>query len=140
MEYTKFTRSLEHLAAQWDNHERAAKRPELAAIDREAIAESVIQRFETCYDMAWKHLRRHLVEVLGVPEVPASPKPLLRVAAENGLLGSALDRWLLYAEARINTAHDYDGDKAATTLALVPGFLTDARAVHDRMTGSPWLA
>ena len=31
-----------------------------AELDREALAESVIQRFKTCFDCLWKVLNRHL--------------------------------------------------------------------------------
>jgi hypothetical protein len=34
----------------------------LTGLDREAIGESVIQRFETCYDTLWKTLKRYLTE------------------------------------------------------------------------------
>ena len=40
-----------------------------------AVAESVIQRFETCYDCLWKVLKRYLVEELGVANAPNSPSP-----------------------------------------------------------------
>ena len=45
----------------------------------EGMAESVIQRFETCYDSLWKILRRHLVEALGIAEAPNSPQAHLSV-------------------------------------------------------------
>ena len=56
--------------------ESDASLPELI---REAIAESVIQRFETCYDCLWKVLKRYLIEKLGLAEVPNSPNPIFRL-------------------------------------------------------------
>ena len=80
---------------------------------KEAVTESVIQRFETNYDCLWKVLKRYLVLSLGLPNVPNSPKPIFRLANENNLLkNNNISQWLLYANTRIGTAHDYDGKKS----------------------------
>src|ERR1039458_6636236 len=50
IDYEKLQKSLKHLELQFANYQSAKDRKELVEIDREAIAESVIQRFETCYD------------------------------------------------------------------------------------------
>ncbi len=50
IDYDKLQKSLMHLELQFQNHQLAKGRPELTTIDRKAIAESVVQRFETCYD------------------------------------------------------------------------------------------
>ncbi|MBF0108369.1 MAG: nucleotidyltransferase substrate binding protein [Magnetococcales bacterium] len=81
IDYDQLTKSLKHLELQFANHAAARNRPELSTLDREALAESVIQRFETCYDTLWKDLKRYLVEVLGLPKVPNSPKPIIRLAS-----------------------------------------------------------
>lgn len=137
IDYDKLQKSIAHLRLQIENHARSGERPELTTIDREALAESVIQRFETCYDMLWKHLKRHLVEEMGLPEVPNSPKPVFRLAAENNLLPSPTERWMIYADARIATAHDYSGEKAGECLALAPEFLADANRLFERLAGKP---
>ena len=79
IDYDKLQKSLKHLEPQFQNHQLAKGRPELTTIDREAIAESVVQRFETCYDALWKHLKRYLTEEMGLAEVPNSPKPILKL-------------------------------------------------------------
>ena len=136
IDYDKFRLSLKRLEEQYDNHrELDGALPELM---REGIAESVIQRFETCYDCLWKVLRRYLNEGLGIAEPPNSPKPLIRLAHENGLLASPLEQWLQYAEARIDTSHDYDGEKAKACLEQMPAFIDDAIGVYQTMSGSTW--
>ena len=136
IDYGKFHLSLKRLEEQHDNHRQSDdSRPELI---REAIAESVIQRFETCYDCLWKVLKRHLSEGLGLPDIPNSPKPIFRLAHENNLFDSPLERWLQYAEARIGTSHDYDGEKAKACLAQMPDFLRDAIGLYRRMSGTAW--
>jgi nucleotidyltransferase substrate binding protein (TIGR01987 family) len=116
----------------------AQDRPELADIDREAIAESVIQRFETSYDTLWKDLKRYLIEELGLADVPNSPKPILKLAGENDLFASPVEQWLKYADARTSTAHDYSGEKAAEVLLIVGDFIDDAIGLYQTMTGTTW--
>ena len=98
----------------------------------------MIQRFETCYDCLWKVLKRYLSEGLGLPDMPNSPRPIFRLAHENDLFDSPLERWLQYAEARIDTSHDYDGEKAKACLALMPDFIADAIGLYRKMSGAAW--
>ena len=138
IDYDKLNKSLKHLERQWSNHKVSQDRPELADIDREAIAESVIQRFETSYDTLWKDLKRYLIEELGLADVPNSPKPILKLAGENDLFASPVEQWLKYADARTSTAHDYSGEKAAEALLIVGDFIDDAIGLYQTMTGTTW--
>ena len=137
IDYGKFEKSLKHLEAQLQNYRSSAQRHELLDIDREAIAESVIQRFEICYDCLWKVLKRCLNEDLGIPELPNSPKPLFRIAFENHLL-PAIEEWLIYADARTGTSHDYSKEKAQATINTAFAFAQDAALLYEKMTGKPW--
>jgi nucleotidyltransferase substrate binding protein (TIGR01987 family) len=134
----KLEKALKHLELQYANYRHAKDRPELMAIDREAIAESVIQRFETAYDTLWKDLKRHLIDALGLADVPSSPKPILKLAGENGLLTAPVATWLEYADARTRTAHDYSGEKAAETLVIVDSFIQDAISIYQMIAGKTW--
>jgi nucleotidyltransferase substrate binding protein (TIGR01987 family) len=138
IDYDKLQKSLKHLELQYENYKAAGDRPELSDIDREAIAESVIQRYETCYDTLWKVLKRYMTEDLGLVDLENSPKPLLKRAAENRLFASPLDQWMKYANARTATAHDYSGEKAADTLEIVEDFLDDAIGLYQTMSGKSW--
>ena len=103
IEYDKFRMSLKRLEKQYGNYRQLeATLPELI---QEAIAESVIQRFEIRYDCLWKVLRRYLIEELGLVETPNSPKPLFKLAHENELFDVPLERWLSYADRRVGTTH-----------------------------------
>ncbi len=136
IDYGNFKRSLKNLETQHDNllHRTSA----YPLFVQEGMAESVIQRFETCYDALWKVLRRHLVEALGIVEAPTSPVQIFRVADENRLLAAGVDQWRRYVQARIDTTHDYDGEKAANAIALMPEFIVDAVDLYSAMTGEPW--
>ena len=138
IDYSKLQKSLKHLEMQFENYSNAQYRTELSELDKEGIAESTIQRFETCYDTLWKTLKRYLVEELGIPEVPNSPKPILRLAFDNQLFASPIEQWLNYADVRIDTAHDYDRDKALQCLALMKDFIDDAIGLYQTMAGSTW--
>ncbi len=138
IDYDKLQKSLKHLEIQFENHKLAQDRPELTDLDREAIAESVIQRFETCYDTLWKDLKRYLIEEIGLVEIPNSPKPLLKLAGQNDLFAAPVEQWLKYADARTSTAHDYSGEKAAETLFIVEYFIDDAIGLYQTMTGTTW--
>lgn len=138
IDYGNLQKSLKHLEQQYANYKHCGDRPELAEIDREAIAESVIQRFETCYDTLWKVLKRYLVESLGLAEVPNSPKPILKLAGQNKLFAAPVEQWLKYADARTSTAHDYSGEKAAETLLLMGDFVDDATGLFQTMSGKTW--
>lgn len=136
IEYDKFQKSLKHLELQYHNYK--APHDELTELTKEAIAESVIQRFETCYDCLWKILKRYLIEELGLPELPNSPKPVIRIAAENALFASNVEEWLYYADLRVGTAHDYSGEKAQTALLSMPNFINDAIALYQTLSGKSW--
>ena len=136
IDYSKFRLSLKRLEEQYENHE--GQNPALSDLDREAVAESVIQRFETCYDCLWKVLKRFLIEELGLAATPNSPKPILKLAHENDLFASSLEQWLSYTDARIDTSHDYDGEKATACLQLMPDFIDDAIGLYQTMSGASW--
>jgi nucleotidyltransferase substrate binding protein (TIGR01987 family) len=138
IDYTNLQKSLKHLEVQFANYQGSQGRRELKSIDREAIAESVIQRFETCYDTLWKVLKRYLVEDLGLADVPNSPKPIFKLAGDNDLLSSGVEKWLEYADARTDTAHDYSGEKATATLSIIEDFIDDAIGLYQTMTETTW--
>ena len=136
IDFGNFRKSLKNLKLQNDN--RKSLPPGLPQLLREAVDESVIQRFEVCYDTLWKSLRRHLIEEQGLPEVAASPRPVFRLAGETGVLTSPVERWMEYVNLRIGTAHDYSSEKAATMLERADDFIADAIDLYQAMTGEPW--
>ena len=123
IEYDKFQKLLQHLIAQFENY--SSLDASLPAITQEAVAESTIQRFETCFDSLWKVLKRYLNEEIGVADLPNGPKPIFRIANENRLFRDeqAIERWIDYVNKRNSTAHDYDGEKAKEALAIMARFV-----------------
>lgn len=134
--YDKFRLALGHLERQYRNYQSLDET--VAEITREGIKESVIKRFETCYEMLWPTLRRHLVVDLGNANVPNSPKPIFRIASENELLPSPVEHWLSYANSRIDTAHDYSGEKAENCISMMSEFIADAIGLYEILTDKDW--
>ena len=137
IQYDKFISSLKHLELQYNNYQQLPN--DLEEIMKEAVAESVIQRFEICYDCMWKLLKRYLTEELGLPEIPNSPKPILRIANENSVLPSDITLWLSYADARVGTSHDYSGTKALDALNLMNSFVPDAIKLYETISKEKWV-
>ena len=136
IDYGNFKASLRNLQAQYEHRlNLPAEYPDYV---REGMTESVIQRFEVCYDSLWKALRRHLIEEIGVPDVPNGPRPVFRAAGQAGLLPAAPDQWETYVEARIDTTHDYSALKVEQAIAVMPDFIRDAAALYTALTGELW--
>ena len=74
IDYGKFRTSLERLREQHENYREP--HAGLPALTREAIAESVIQRFETCYPAFLILFVRQLYPATGAPQGPFAPLPL----------------------------------------------------------------
>ncbi len=136
IDYSKFTRSLVRLVEQ--HRHLMYDTDEYPPWNVDGMRESVIQRFEVCFDTSWKCLRRHLMVAMGLNQVPNSPLAVFRLAAESLLLGGEEECWVAYNKARIDTSHDYDIDKRDATLATVPKFIQDAVNLHERLTGELW--
>ena len=83
-------------------------RDESAVAPREILRDSVIQRFEYTYELAWKMMKRWLEINIGASYVDGiSRKELFRMAAEQRLIDDPV-KWFEYHEARNQTSHIYD--------------------------------
>ena len=135
-EYDRFQKALKHLEDQFENYRTLDD--SLPKIIQEAVAESVIQRFETCWDCLWKLLKRHLQEEIGLAEVPNGRNPVLRLANENQLLPGSVEQWLRYGKARVATAHDYSGKNTNDALHIMRRFIDDAIRLYQTLSGKNW--
>ena len=136
IDYTKFELSLRRLEEQYENYRHLD--PSLPRLTYEAVPESVMKRFKTCFSSLQKVLKRYMAEELGAPRVPNSPKLLLRMANEHGVLAGRREDWLDYARHHVDTSHDYSVEKAARCLKVIPGFIQDAVDLYQTMTGRRW--
>jgi len=137
VEYEKFKKSLKRLEEQYQNFLKIKSEDTISVLTKEAVRESVIQRFETCYDTIWKHLKKYLEIELGLPDVPNSPKPIFRLVNENNL-HLELEKWFEYGQARIDTSHDYSEEKAKVAIELVNDFIKDAIPLYETISKEKW--
>jgi len=77
----------------------------LDGIPADIKRDSTIQRFEFCYEMAWKTLKAFL-EWEGT--ITTSPRETLRSAFSSGLLGSEVQLWERMLADRNVTSHTYN--------------------------------
>lgn len=93
------------------------------------IRDGLIQRFEFSYELSHKMLKRHIEAASANPaEVDAMTfQDLIRTGSEQGLLLSGWDKWREFRQARTDTSHTYDEDKALKVVAYLPAFLDEAR-------------
>ena len=82
---------------------------------RKALRDSVIQRFEFCYELAWKTLKIWL-DGKGIDA--RNPKDVLRESVAQGIL-SDVERWTEAHENRNLTSHTYDETQAEQVAAFV---------------------
>jgi nucleotidyltransferase substrate binding protein (TIGR01987 family) len=136
IKYDKFKKSLKLLEDQNNRLESFSDDQPDWIID--AVKESTIQRFETCWDCLWKVLKRYLEEAIGLPEVPNGPNPIIRLAGENHLLSTPVEQWLKYARVRVDTSHDYSGEKADDALEIMGDFIDDAIGLYQTMSEESW--
>lgn len=96
------------------------------------VRDSCIQRFEYCYELSWKMLKRHMEMTSGSsPAIDHLAFPdLIRAAAEQGLLKNSWDVWEKFRKARNQTSHTYDAGIAAEVMAVIPSFYEEASALH----------
>jgi nucleotidyltransferase substrate binding protein (TIGR01987 family) len=111
--------------------------PDLQEITQEAVKESIIQRFEICYDILWKILRKHLIKEFGIADIPNSPKPVFRIASENKIL-CVVEQWLAYAELRTETTHEYGVEILQKAIGEMKSFIEDVIKLYEKISGEKW--
>lgn len=90
--------------------------------------DACIQRFEYTYELCCKMIKRYLemsessAIVVDAMSLPA----LVRTASEKGILFRDWPAWRTYRDARNNTSHTYNEQKAKEVFAIIPDFFQDA--------------
>jgi nucleotidyltransferase substrate binding protein (TIGR01987 family) len=84
----------------------------LAEPINEFVRDAAIQRFEYCYELCWKMLRRVLAEDKGTEAISdLSRRDLFRLASQKHLIDDPLI-WFEFHKARNETSHTYNETKA----------------------------
>lgn len=105
---------------------------------REQLRNSVIQCFEFTYELSHKMLKRYLESTAASPdEIDASTfQNLIRSGNEKGVLRSDWGRWRTYRQARTDSSHTYDEEKAEAVFAISPDFLDEAKFLAEKIAAN----
>lgn len=126
-----FKNSLKRLDLQYQNYR--ALDPSLAPLMKEAVVESVFYRFKSSYGELCTSLGCYMKNELGLKDIPNSPTPMFRLANENGLLSSPLERWREYEDASLFTPYS-ETSKAHNMLRMLRLFIFDANNLYKTMS------
>lgn len=69
------------------------------------LRDSVIQRFEICYELAWKAMKEYMIEQ-GL-QVETFPKAILKAAYQNNIIHEE-EAWLHMIKDRNVASHEYN--------------------------------
>lgn len=124
---SRLQETIDRLEMQFENCQSLdSSQPQLI---KEAVEESVIRRFNVCFDCLWKTLRIYLIKELGLPEVEDNPKPVFRLGNENNLLRSGVEIWLEYADFReLQRLNDFP-DQKSCEFKTGKSFIKEARSI-----------
>lgn len=96
--------ALGRLATETATLEEATKRPDLNELEKAGAS----ARFCIAFELAYKTVRFVLIDSFGRgSDVTASPKPILRMALQDGLI-SDIAVWFKFLESRNSFAHIYN--------------------------------
>ena len=94
----------------------------------EFVRDACIQRFEYCYDLATKMIKRHLKltedDPSGIEAMTIQER--IRRAYDVGILQNSWDRWWEFRDDRAATSHGYNLERALEIIAKIPAFYTEA--------------
>ncbi|MCE2929190.1 MAG: nucleotidyltransferase substrate binding protein [Candidatus Caenarcaniphilales bacterium] len=95
----------------------------LENLDSDQDKAGAIQFFELAYELAWKTLRKVLIQQ-GYSELASSPRAVFRQAAQAGLIDDP-ELWFDFIEKRNETVHSYDEEVANDVINSIPDFLNE---------------
>ena len=123
---------------KWEDYHRALRRLQ-AALKKEPdeddlYLDATIQRFEFCFELAWK-LMKAVLSYEGI-EV-SSPRASIREGWKQGLVQEA-EAWLDMLEKRNLSAHTYNEQTAQAIYAAVKGKYFAMLAALDEEVAVRW--
>lgn len=127
LDLTPFAKALDSL-------DRSLIRWQAAPADEE-LRDACIQRFEYCFELAWKMIKRQAAAE-GDPSdalESMSKRGLFRLAAERQWVEDPL-RWFDYMTQRNKSSHTYDLRVANEVAWVIPAFRDDARTLLRVLT------
>ena len=99
------------------------------------LRSGLIQTFEYTYELSHKMIYRYLLETEPSPDATAKLtfEGLIRRADELGLVASPVATWKDFRQARTDTSHTYNEDKAVSVMARIRPFADEAAFLLKRL-------
>lgn len=96
--------------------------------------DACIQRFEYTYELGIKTIKRYIEHEMPLPEKvdQLNYRDLLRLAFEVGLI-EHVQKWFQFREARNQTIHAYDENKAKAVFHVLPEFVNHAQYLLNEL-------
>jgi nucleotidyltransferase substrate binding protein (TIGR01987 family) len=130
MAYTQLKTAIERFGEMLEAFRHNDRREPL---ERQAVQDSLIKRFEYTLESARKTCKRHLEEEGFAEAATGSPKSIMRLAAQRKLIADP-ERWFGYLRLRIDILHDYSIDKIEAILDIALDFYQDVMKLCQGMT------
>lgn len=131
MDYSQLKNTIQRFGEMLEALDGNDKR---SPIEQEAVQDSLVKRFEYTIETTWKTCKRHLEEEGFAEAATGSPKSIIRLAAQRGIIDNP-ERWFDYLRYRQNTSHDYSCDKAEAVLEITGDFYKDAMKLYKGISG-----
>lgn len=87
------------------------------------LRDSVIKRFEYCYELTWKYLQKYLIDFIGIDLENRGPKPIFRMVGQMEILSlDQVKKCLDMCESRNATSHMYKEEVADCIAKAIPAY------------------
>ncbi len=105
--------------------------------DNEFVRDSCIQRFEYCYDLSTKMIKRHLSNISENPSAinEMTFQQVIREAYTKGVIKHSWDKWSEYRDDRNATSHGYDEERAKVVVASIVVFYEEVSFLLEQLQG-----
>jgi nucleotidyltransferase substrate binding protein (TIGR01987 family) len=113
--------------------DKGIKRARQDSTDLE-VRDACIQRFEYTFELAIKTIKRYIEMEMPISQNidQLNYRDLLRIADEIGLI-QHVEVWFTYREARNQTSHAYDQNKATMVFQVAIDFLEKSRFLIEQL-------
>ena len=103
--------------------------------DRLLLRSGLIQTFEYTFELSHKMIRRYLSATEPSPDTVAELtfEGLIRRADELHLVASPVSIWKDFRQARTETSHTYNEDKAVRVVARIPAFAQEVSHLLEQL-------
>jgi nucleotidyltransferase substrate binding protein (TIGR01987 family) len=103
--------------------------------NRLLLRAGLIQTFEYTFELSHKMIRRYLSETEPSPAAVTELtfEGLIRRADELGLVASPVAAWKDFRQARTETSHTYNEEKAIGVVARIPSFAQEVTFLLKRL-------